>query len=164
MSTPADLLYRMALATDTLDIPLMESLFHPTLPIHIDVSKHLGFPPMDILPDQAAANMIAAISGFSATHHVITNPVAEQIDVSRVNLKAYKTAYHCIQAEEGGEIQYATARGTWEMEVEKVDGRWVVRTFVVVRTVPLTESELGLWEVARGRVEEGKGRVAEQRS
>jgi len=159
--TPAEVMYLMAKATDELDTTLMESLFVPGQTVRIDARKHLGFPPMDILPDQAAKNMIDAISGITATHHVISNPFISYDLAAKTKVKAsaYKTAYHCIQQDDG-EIHSATARGTWDMDLEEVNGWWMVRSFTVVRTVPLLKTELELWNIAKARVADGNGRSA----
>ncbi|CEJ87928.1 hypothetical protein VHEMI04556 [[Torrubiella] hemipterigena] len=153
-------MYKVAQATDDLDIPLLESLFMPDQSVMVDVSGHLGLPPQDVMPPQLAQQMIQAISGFTATHHVITNPIVTLEIGSPIKAKAValKTAYHCIQGDD--EMQSATARGKWDMQMEQADGQWAITHFTVVRTVPLLPSELSLWDVARARVKESKGRVA----
>ena len=152
-------LYLIAQATDELDIKLLESLFIPSRPVTVDISGHLGHPPSDVLPAQLAKMLIKSISGFTATHHVITNPVVT-LDAAgdKARVIAYKTAYHGIQKEDG--IQSAIARGKWDVEVEWFEGRWAVTRFTVVRTVPLLPEELGLWDVAKSRVADGQGRAA----
>lgn len=152
-------LYLIAQATDELDIKLLEGLFIPSRPVTVDVSGHLGYPPQDVLPSQLAQLLIKSISGFTATHHVITNPVVTlEATGGKARVVAYKTAYHCIQTE--GEIKSATARGKWDIEMEQLEGRWKVTSFTVLRTVPLLEEELGLWDVAKSRVADGQGREA----
>jgi len=152
-------MFIMAQATDELDIHLFSSLFIPGQTATIDVSKHLGLAPQDVLPENLAEQMLGVLRGFTATHHLITNPVIT-IDPStptKAKATAYKTAYHCIQ-DDNSEIQSATARGTWDMELEQFQGRWVIRRFTVVRTVPLHPRELALWGAAKDRVADGKGR------
>lgn len=152
-------LYLIAQGTDELDIKLLEGLFLPSRPVTVDVSGHLGYPPQEVLPAQLAQLLIKSISGFTATHHVITNPVVTLEPAGdKARVVAYKTAYHCIQTEDG--IKSATARGKWDIELEQLDGGWKVTKFTVLRTVPLLEEELALWDVAKSRAADGQGREA----
>lgn len=152
-------LYLIAQATDELDIKLLEGLFIPSRPIAVDVSGHLGHPPQDVLPAQLAQLLIKSISGFTATHHAITNPVvALEAAGDKARVVAYKTAYHCIQTGDG--IKSATARGKWDIEMEQFEGCWKVTNFTVSRTVPLLEEQLALWDVAKSRAADGQGREA----
>ena len=153
-------IYLVAQATDELDIKLLESLFIPEKTVMVDVSGHLGLPAQEILPEVLAQQMIQVISGFTSSHHVITNPIVHLETSSKVTAKAtaYKTAYHCLQ-EPAGEMHNATARGRWEMEMELFQDRWAIRSFTVIRTVPLLPAELDLWDRAKALGKEGKGRL-----
>lgn len=159
---------RYALAQDTLDPPLLTSLCCTTGKIVMDVSRHLPDHPVQYLTPAELAKMTPqVIGGFTATQHFLGNYFfrwpADGGDgnsgVERVTVTSSVIAYHCIQAEEGGQVESVTMRAYWYSDVEKeADGQRRVRGFQVERLVPLDNP--GLYVKARVRVAAGLGRKA----
>ena len=144
-------------AEDDLDAELLKSCYSQTKNLTFDVSGHLeGIPPMEITPQQLWDESYRALAGFTATHHVWSNPTIDFLDHScaKAEVNVLVIAYHCI--EEGG-LKSVTARGTQEFTMELEKGKWVCTRLAIKREVPLDNPKL--YDVAKERYEKGLGRI-----
>ena len=97
-------LYQFADAEDNLDQSLLLSLFIPRQSFTFDMSSHLGAAPMEITPTQFYDQLILSLSGFTATQHLLSNPLIEFDDEnpSKARAKVKVCAHHVIEAERKG--------------------------------------------------------------
>ena len=160
------LLTELAYAQDELDRPLMRSLFAPGRPVWFDISSHLAqYTPRQVSADELMDEVTGAIAGYTATQHLLGNQLitfgtgeaAEQAPTS-AHAKVQVCAYHCIQ-EEGRELQSVTSRGTWNIDVVKVEGRWVLERIVIRRPVPMDNPDL--YKVSKERTVRRAEKTAE---
>lgn len=149
--------FRFHQAQDTLDTAQFHTLVQPAAKITLDLSRHLPHIGVsEVTPEQCWAAIVQGLAGFTATHHQLGNCILESNDaLDRVSVVSKVTAFHCIE-EAGGVVQSSTGRVNQTMELEKWEGRWVIRKLVLQRDVPLDNA--WLYVVAVQRVEEGKGR------
>ncbi|KAH8886398.1 hypothetical protein GQ53DRAFT_750671 [Thozetella sp. PMI_491] len=157
-----DLMTKMAYAQDGLDRALLKSLFVPDKKIFFDVSAHLPtYEPMQITPDELMDQVTTAIAGYTATQHLLANPLIALDSPGKPtkgNCKIQVCAYHCIE-DEGKPLESVCARDIWDMDVEKWEGRWVITGIVIKRDVPMDNP--ALYNIAKQRTVRRKEKDAE---
>lgn len=128
----AEVVARVANAQDDRDWTAFRALFADR--VHVDLSRHLGGPPVDLTADELTTGSRAALGGFTSTQHALNNVVVDLAgDIARC--RAGVTAHHHLATESGPE--YVLMQGRWELALRRTAGRWLVETMVVVRTAPL---------------------------
>lgn len=151
-------------AEDELDAELLQSCYSKNRRVVFDVSGHIkGMPPMEVTPQQLYEETYLALSGFTATHHMWSNPLIGFQDdhdsgLTKAHVCIQVVAYHCIETEGG--LQSCTARGSQELTMEFEEGKWVCTRMAIERNVPLDSPEL--YETAKARADKGIGRKPKQ--
>lgn len=144
-------------AQDTLNKTLFLSITEPGAKITFDLSRHLQhMPASHVLPDELWAAIFGGLSGFTATHHQLGNPIVDcNEDLTKASVKAKVTAFHSL--EQDGVISSVTAYVDETMDFEKLQGKWVLRRVMLERSVPLQNENLYL--VAHDKAKRGEGRA-----
>lgn len=147
-------------AQDTLDLELLKFLCAPD--VVMDVSGHLpDHPTTTFSPDQLASVTHQTLGGFTATQHCLGNYIFTWDSDTKARVTSRVIAYHCIQENDGDEVESVTARAYWHVDVEKRDDRWEFCGFRIERNVPMDNPRL--YAKASERMKSGKGR-AERKS
>lgn len=144
----ADVVAGLAHAQDDRDWPALRRLFADT--VVLDLSTHyFGRPPTTV----AAADLVelarATLDGFDCTHHAASNLVVE-LAGDEALCRAHMVAYHHVPAEPGV-VDHATMRGYWQLELSKLDGRWLIHHWAVLRTAPW-EGSADVYALAAARI------------
>ncbi len=115
-----DVLYRYAVAIDTKDYDLLESVFtrDATIDYNVERGTKLPFPEMKEWLRQA-------LRMFSTTHHSIANPLIE-IDGDSARSVCYLTAAH-VQLTHEGETNYAVLHGHYSDRLVRTSEGWRIR-------------------------------------
>ncbi len=115
-----DVLYRYAVAIDTKDYDLLESVFTPDAAIDYNVERGTKLPFSEM-----KEWLRQALRMFSTTHHAITNPLIE-IDGDSARSVCYLTAAH-VQLTHEGETNYAVLHGHYSDRLVRTSEGWRIR-------------------------------------
>lgn len=155
----------LANAMDDLDRDAILAVLHDEDTIHIDVSNHLTqIPPMDMLPSKFLEATYTGLAGFTATQHLLLNPVINFSEVDQARKAkarfALQTFHFLREAELGRQTEVLHTRGWWDVSWEEVNGKWILRELITTRTVPMDVQgeDPNLHQAARDRVQKGLGR------
>ena len=171
------LLYNIAYSQDTLDWKLFVDCWVSQQLLTLDLTSHLEkYGKQQITAPDLAKMSHSALSGFDGTQHTVTNIIvdfheskgaADQLPspeslVKTATACAYINAYHYLKTSEesSGAQDRVIMRGIWTVPL-KLDqsGAWRALGIKVARLVP-PEGDVGLYELAKQRSDQGEGRVA----
>ncbi len=149
--------FRFHKAQDALDKAQFLTLFEPDSQITLDFSKHLPHLAVShVSPEGFWGAIVSALSGFTATHHQLGNTIVElDASLTKASVSAKAIAFHAL--EQDGVVSSVTAHVNETVDLEKWQGKWVIRRLVVERDVPLDNG--GLYLTAHERAERGEGRL-----
>ncbi|KAF2103330.1 hypothetical protein NA57DRAFT_72306 [Rhizodiscina lignyota] len=145
--------YQWADAEDALDRESIVSLFMPEQKLTLDMSSLLGVPSMEITPVQFWEQIYNSLAGFTATQHLMTNPLFtfDEENPLKMRVVVNVLAYHCIEAD--GKLESVTSRGKEEIDFEMHSGKWMIRAIIIKPTAPGDNPQL--YQVASERVHKG---------
>lgn len=152
--------YAFHKAQDSLDKTLFLSLFEPKRKATLDMSKHIpNMQALELTPDEFWNAVALGMSGFTATHHQLGNPMFEcDRALENITVSALVTAYHCI--DQDGVLESVTARVMQTIDLQLWDGKWMISRVSVARGVPMDNPDL--YTKAQERAKNGRGRVDAQ--
>jgi hypothetical protein len=137
-----DLVASLAHAQDDKDWARFRELFADQ--VTLDLSGRSGEPAEDLSADDLTELARTALSGFACTHHASSDLLIE-VDGDTATCRAHVVAYHHVPVDG---IDFCTMRGHWDLRLSKVNGRWVIHHWAVVRTAPW-EGDPDLYRIAR---------------
>jgi hypothetical protein len=86
----------------------------------------------------AAADLVdlarGVLAGFDCTHHVASN-LDVHLSGDEAECRTHMVAYHHVPAEPGV-VDHCTMRGYWQLGLRRLDGRWLITRWTVLRTGP----------------------------
>ncbi|KAK3117643.1 hypothetical protein LTR53_000771 [Teratosphaeriaceae sp. CCFEE 6253] len=154
-----DTVYKLAYSIDSLDRKSIVALFNPDQAFTFDISAILGVPARDMMPEGYWQLCLSGLGGFTSTHHLLGCPIVTFATDTAAHVKVYIAAFHAIENESGAVAESATARVSWNMDLELSEGGWLIRKIVIFK------SSIDHPEIMRKghqRVEEGLGRKGEE--
>lgn len=129
----ADVVAGLAHAQDDQDWAALRQLFADQ--VELDLSTHhFGQPPRTMPADELVRLARATLAGFDCTHHTATNLVV-QFAGDTAECRTHMVAYHHVPAAPGV-VDHCTMRGYWRLGLHRVDGRWLIHQWAVIRTAP----------------------------
>jgi hypothetical protein len=143
----ADVVAGLAHAQDDRDWPALRRLFADAVVQDLS-THHFGRPPTAV----AAADLVelarTTLEGFDCTHHAASNLV---IDLSgdEAACRTHMVAYHHVPAEPGV-VDHCTMRGYWQLGLRRIDGRWLIHRWAVLRAAPW-EGSVDVYALAAAR-------------
>jgi SnoaL-like protein len=140
----ADLVASLAHAQDDRDWTTFRGLFAD--PMKLDLSGQSGHPPEWLTAGELTAKAQAALDGFACTHHASSNLLVDLVG-NTADCRAHMVAYHQLPTDG---IDYCVMRGYWKLGLFKVNGRWFIRQWAVVRTAPW-EGDPDVYRIAAER-------------
>ena len=147
----AETVYRYATAVDRRDWVLYRSLFADV--VTVDFSSYdPGLPPRQIRAEAWVAGVVPLFTGFAATHHSMTNPLAT-VDGDTAAITMYVRAHHVFDPTDAA--SWYTIGGYYDDTLATVDGRWLLTA--VRLTVTWRAGDPRIMELARA---EGSRRLS----
>ena len=147
----AETVYRYATAVDRRDWVLYRSLFADV--VTVDFSSYdPDLPPRQIRAEAWVAGVVPLFTGFAATHHSMTNPLAT-VDGDTAAITMYVRAHHVFDPTDAA--SWYTIGGYYDDTLVSVDGRWLLTA--VRLTVTWRAGDPHVMELARA---EGNRRLA----
>jgi len=143
--------YRYALGVDRRDWALYRSLFADTVTINFS-SYSSDLRPLQMSAEEWVAGVVPLFTGFVATQHSMTNPIAT-IDGDSAEITMYVRAHHVFDPTDAA--SWFTIGGYYEDTLARVDGRWLLTG--VQLTVTWRAGDPGIMELAKA---EGDRRLA----
>lgn len=129
----ADVVAALATAQDDRDWEALETLFADE--VTLDLSRHhFGRPPTTMTVTDLVDLARASLTGFDCTHHASSNLLV-RVAGSHAACRAHMVAYHHVPTD-AGVVDFCTMRGRWELTMGKLDSRWVIQRWAVIRTAP----------------------------
>jgi len=140
----ADLVAGLAQAQDDKDWNGFPKLFaeHVTL----DISRRSGEPAELLTADEMTAKARAVLDGFACTHHATSNLLIEASG-DTATCRAHVVAYHQVPTTG---VDFCVMRGYWGIGLAKIQGRWAINRWTIVRTAPW-EGDPDVYRVAAER-------------
>jgi hypothetical protein len=139
----AETVYRYATGVDRRDWALYRSLFTDT--VAIDFSSFDPKLPPRVLPaDDWVAGIVPLFTGLAATHHSMTNPLAE-VDGDAAKITMYVQAHHVHDPVDPA--SWYTVGGYYDDDLVRVDDRWLLSG--VRLTITWQAGEPAIMELAR---------------
>jgi SnoaL-like domain len=129
----ADVVAGLAHAQDDGDWTALRGLFADEVILDLS-THHFGRPLTTMTADELVELARETLEGFDCTHHAATNPVV-RLSGDEAECRTHMVAYHHVPAEPGV-VDYCTMRGYWQLKLRKVDGRWLITHWAVMRTGP----------------------------
>jgi hypothetical protein len=129
----ADVVAGLAHAQDDRDWAALRGLFADEVVLDLS-THHFGRPPTTM----AAADLVdlarGVLTGFDCTHHAASNLVVH-LSGDEAECRTHMVAYHHVPAEPGV-VDHVTMRGYWQLALRRLDGRWLITRWAVLRTGP----------------------------
>ena len=147
----AETLYRYAAGVDRRDWALYRSLFADAVAIDFS-SFSPNLLPQKMSADEWVARVIPQFTGFAATQHSLTNPLAT-IDGETAAITMYVQAHHVFDPTNAA--SWYTIGGYYEDTLARAEERWVLTG--VRLTVTWRAGDPAIMELARA---EGARRLA----
>ncbi len=144
----ADLVAGLAHAQDDRDWNAFRQLFADR--VLLNLSGHLADAPVDMSAEELATMASATLDGFDATHHATSN-VAITFDNDDARCRVHVIAYHHVPAAPGV-VDFCTMRGSWQLGLRKIDGRWRIHQWTIVRSGPY-EGDPAVYQLAAARAQ-----------
>jgi 3-phenylpropionate/cinnamic acid dioxygenase small subunit len=142
----ADLVAGLAHAQDDRDWDTFRQLFADR--ILLNLTGHLADAPVDMTAEELASMARSTLDGFDATHHATSN-VAITFDADEARCRVHVIAYHHVPAAPDV-VDFCTMRGFWQLGMRKVDGRWRIHQWTIVRSGPY-EGDPAVYQLAAAR-------------
>lgn len=118
----AETVYRYTTGVDRRDWALYRSLFTDTVAIDFS-SFDPQLRPRVLRADDWVAGLVPLFTGLAATHHSMTNPLAEA-DGDAAKITMYVQAHHVFDPEDPTSCY--TVGGYYDDDLARVDGRWLL--------------------------------------
>ncbi len=141
-----DLVAGLAHAQDDRDWNAFRLLFADR--VLLNLSGHLADAPVDMTAEELAALAASTLDGFDATHHATSN-VLVTINGAEARCRVHVVAYHHVPAEPGA-VDFCTMRGEWQLGMRKVDARWRIHQWSIVRSGPY-DGDPAVYQLAAAR-------------
>jgi hypothetical protein len=141
-----DIVARLGYTQDDKDFDGLAALFADR--IGFDMSAAGGDPATDLTRDDLAGLARTVLSGFTATQHRTSN-VLTTIDGDIAHCRAMVDAWHTVPTDPGL-ADFYTARNNWLLRLERVDGRWLITRWTIVKAAP-SDGYQGVYQVAWAR-------------
>jgi hypothetical protein len=129
----ADVVAGLAHAQDDQDWIALRRLFAEQVTLDLSTHYH-GRPPTTVTAAALVELARTTLAGFDCTHHAATDLLVRQTG-DEATCRAHVVAYHHVPADPGV-VDHCTMRGRWELKLRKLDGRWLIEHWTVVRTAP----------------------------
>ena len=139
----AETVYSYATGVDRRDWALYRSVFADEVTIDFS-SFSASLSPRQMSADEWVAVLVPLFTGFAATQHSMTNPLAT-IDGGTATITMYVQAHHVFDPTD--EASWYTIGGYYENTLVLVDGRWLLTA--VRLTVTWRAGDPGIMELAR---------------
>ncbi|MFF3485469.1 nuclear transport factor 2 family protein [Streptomyces sp. NPDC002701] len=144
----ADVVAGLAHAQDDRDWTALRRLFADE--VRLDLSTHYhGRPPTTVPAAELVELARRTLEGFDCTHHAATDLLV-QLSGDEAECRAHMVAYHHVPGAPGV-TDHCTMRGLWRLGLSRSGGRWLIRSWAVVRTAPW-EGSPGVYELAAARI------------
>jgi SnoaL-like domain len=130
----AEVVARLAAAQDACDWDGLRDIVSER--VHLDLSRHLDVPAVELSADEFAGNARRAADGFTVTHHSTSNIIIA-LDGDQASCHAHIVAYHLLAAATDPNDAVCVMRGTWQLGLRKNGADWLIEQFTVIRTAPL---------------------------
>ena len=104
--------------------------------VHLDLSRHLDVPAVELSADQFVENARRAADGFTVTHHSTSNFIIG-LDGDLASCRAHVVAYHHLAYASDPDDAVCVMRGIWEISLRKNGADWLIEQFTIIRTAPL---------------------------
>ena len=140
------LVVSLAHAQDRRDWSWLASLFAPE--VHLDFSAVFGNDPVEVSAEALAQMAQETLEGFDVTHHTAANVLVD-VDGDSAEVRCHVQSYHQLRMDRGT-TDYCLMRGFWEFEVQRIQERWRIRRWSIIRTAPW-EGDPSLYQVAASR-------------
>jgi SnoaL-like domain len=144
----ADVVAGLAHAQDDKDWTALRRLFADEVLLDLS-THHFGRPPTTLAADDLVELARGTLQGFHCTHHAASNLVV-RMSGGEAECRTHMVAYHHVPTEPGV-VDYCTMRGYWQLKLRKVDGRWLITHWAVMRTGPW-EGSPDVYALAAARV------------
>ena len=141
-----DVVARLAHTQDDKDFAGFRTLFDDRVRLHMTAG---GGPPRELSGDELADLDRSTLAGFTSTQHLAAN-VLISIDGDTARARASVQAHHHVPTEPGV-ADYCTQRTTWELELRRHEGGWLITAWSLVANGP-TEGYLGVYQVAAAAI------------
>ena len=126
--------------------------------VAVDYASLVGGEPATVRVEHLISNWRAALSGYDATQHVVTNHLA-RVDGDGATCSAYVVARHYLLNYKGGDLWTLGGRYDYRL-LRDTEGSWKVSGAKL--TVLWAEGNQLLPELARRRFDEGLGGRGDQ--
>ncbi|MFJ4918842.1 nuclear transport factor 2 family protein [Streptomyces sp. NPDC088725] len=130
----AEAVARLATTQDAHDWAGLRALL--TERVHLDLSRHLDVPAVEVSADDFTSRARAVAEGFTVTHHLTSNLVID-LAGTQATCSAHVLAYHYLADRPAAGTQICVMRGTWDLRMRKTGTRWLIERIAVTRTAPL---------------------------
>lgn len=107
-----------------------------------------GDPAADLTRDELSGLARTVLSGFTATQHRACN-ILTAVDGDIAQCRAMVDAWHTVPTDPGVAPFY-TARNNWLPGLERVDGKWLITRWAIVKAAP-SDGYQGVYQVAQAR-------------
>jgi hypothetical protein len=129
----ADVVAGLAHAQDDQDWAALRGLFADEVVLDMS-THHYGRPPTTMAATDLVDLARGVLAGFDCTHHAASNLVVH-LAADDAECRAHMVAYHHVPAEPGV-VDHCTMRGYWQLALRRLDGRWLITRWTVLRTAP----------------------------
>jgi hypothetical protein len=144
----ADVVAGLAHAQDDRDWVALRRLFADEVLLDLS-THHFGRPPTTMAVADLVELARRTLEGFDRTHHTGSNLVVRR-SADEAECRAHMVAYHHVPADPGL-VDHCTMRGYWRLKLRKIDGRWLITHWAVLRTCPW-EGSPDAYSLAAARV------------
>lgn len=139
---------RVAVLADARDWRALRTVFADE--VDVDYTSLVGGEPQTMLAEALISGWRAALSGYDATQHAVTNHLAS-LDGDGAACSAHVVARHYLLNYRGGDFWTLGTRS--DHRLVRVEGRWKIAS--IKSTLLWAEGNERLPELARRRFEEG---------
>ncbi|MET8005297.1 nuclear transport factor 2 family protein [Nonomuraea glycinis] len=144
----AEVVAGLAHAQDDRDWPALRRLLADEVLLDLS-THHFGRPPATVPAADLVELARTTLEGFDCTHHAAANLVV-RLSGDEAECRTHMVAYHHVPAEPGV-VDHCTMRGYWELKLRRLDGRWLIAHWAVIRTAPW-EGSPDVYALAAARV------------
>jgi hypothetical protein len=129
----ADVVAGLAHAQDDRDWTALRRLFADEVLLDLS-THHFGRPPTTTAATDLVELARGTLDGFDCTHHATSNLVV-RLSGDEAECRTHVVAYHHVPADPGV-VDHCTMRGYWQLKLRKLDGRWLITHWAVLRSGP----------------------------
>jgi len=147
-----DIVARLGYTQDDKDFDGLGALFADR--IGFDMSAAGGDPATELTRDELADLARTVLSGFTATQHRAGN-VLTTVDGDIAHCRVMVEAWHTVPTDPGI-ADFFTARNNWLLRLKRVDGRWLITRWAIVKAAP-SDGYQGVYQLAQARAAQEQG-------